>query len=123
MNNPVAPIDILAALQETLGSAGCLQGADIPERLCTDWSFLPAAKPIAALRPASTAEVSAVMRRCYADKIPVTPQGGLTGLCGGARPLDGGVALSLERMSGIEALDRNGMTMTVLAGTPLETIQ
>lgn len=123
MANPVAPIDVLAALHNVLGPAGCLHGADIPERFRTDWSFLPPAKPIAALRPASTAEVSAIMQHCHAHKIPVTPQGGLTGLCGGARPLDGGVALSLERMSGIEALDRDGMTMTVLAGTPLETIQ
>ena len=75
------------------------------------------------LRPSTTQEVAEILRHCHAHQIPVTPQGGLTGLCGGARPLDGGVALSLERFSGIEALDPVGMTMTVRAGTPLETIQ
>ena len=50
-------------------------------------------------------------------------QGGLTGLCGGATPQDEEVALSLERLSGIEELDQASMTMTVLAGTPLQAIQ
>ncbi|SDW67897.1 FAD-binding oxidoreductase [Roseicitreum antarcticum] len=115
--------DLLAELRGVLGPAGCLQGADMPARNRTDWSFLPPADPLAVLRPASTSEVVAILRHCHAQGIQVTPQGGMTGLCGGARPLDGGVALSLERMSGVEAIDPHGMTMTVLAGTPLETIQ
>ena len=51
------------------------------------------------------------------------PQGGLTGLCGGARPEAGWVAISLERMVGIEEIDPASATMTVRAGTSLETIQ
>lgn len=115
--------DILEDLRRTLGPAGCLQGHDLPARNRTDWSFLPPADPLAVLRPASTADVVAIMRHCSTHGIAVTPQGGMTGLCGGARPLDAGVALSLERMSGVEEIDRDGMTMTVWAGTPLETIQ
>ena len=53
----------------------------------------------------------------------MVPQGGLTGLAGGAQPIADGVLLSLERMSGIEELDPVMATMTVLAGTPLATIQ
>ncbi|MGA7778342.1 MAG: FAD-binding oxidoreductase, partial [Paraburkholderia sp.] len=48
---------------------------------------------------------------------------GLTGLCGGARPIDGAIALSLERMTGIEEIDTASATMTVHAGTPLEVVQ
>jgi FAD/FMN-containing dehydrogenase len=51
------------------------------------------------------------------------PQGGLTGLCGGARPEAGWVALSLERMVGVEEIDPASATMTVRAGTPLEAVQ
>ncbi len=123
MNESIAVMDHLARLRRDLGPSGCLEGADLPARNRTDWSFMAPTSPIAVLRPTSTEDVSKIMRDCHAAGIPVTPQGGLTGLCGGARPLDGGVALSLERMSGIEALDPAGMTMTVLAGTPLETIQ
>lgn len=113
----------LSELREILGPAGCMEGADLPLRNRSDWSFLPPAAPLAVLRPTTTEEVVQIMRRCYANELTVTPQGGLTGLCGGARPLDGGIALSLERLVGIEELDSVGMTMTVRAGTPLETIQ
>ena len=49
---------------------------------------------------ATTEQVAAALRVCHAHRQPVVPQGGLTGLCGGARPATGGVALSLERMVG-----------------------
>lgn len=113
----------LGHLKDILGPSGYLEGAALPERNRTDWSFLPPADPVAVLRPTDTAQVSAIMAHCHRQRIRVTPQGGLTGLVGGARPLDGGIALSLERMSGIESIDPDGMTMTVLAGTPLEAIQ
>jgi len=44
-------------------------------------------------------------------------------LCGGGNPRDGELAISLERLSGIEELDTASMTMTVKAGTPLQVIQ
>ena len=50
-------------------------------------------------------------------------QGGLTGLAGGACLVGGEVALSLERMRGIEQIDSVSATMTVLAGTPLQVVQ
>lgn len=113
----------LDELRRLLGPQGFKDGADLPQRNRTDWSFLPPTDPVAVMRPTTTEEVASILRHCVANGIPVTPQGGLTGLCGGARALDGGVALSLERMSGIDAIDPVGMTMTVQAGTPLETIQ
>ena len=53
------------------------------------------------LRPASTAEVAAVVRLCAAARMPIYPQGGNTGLCGGAVPdAEGrGIVLSLGRMN------------------------
>jgi FAD/FMN-containing dehydrogenase len=110
-------------LSALLGPSGYLTGANIPARNCTDWSFLPPTEPSAVLRPTTTDEVAAILRHAHDKGIKVTPQGGLTGLVGGARPLDGGIALSLERMTGIEEIDLDGMTMTVRAGTPLEVIQ
>ncbi|MBU1312916.1 MAG: FAD-binding oxidoreductase [Alphaproteobacteria bacterium] len=114
---------LLAELRLGLGASAVLSGSDLPERNRTDWSFLPYADPMAVVRPGSTEEVAKALRLCHGAGVSVTPQGGLTGLCGGARPLDGGIALSLERMHGIEAIDPVGMTMTVRAGTPLEVIQ
>ena len=79
--------------------------------------------PLALIRPQSTRAVSAALAVCHEHAIPVVPQGGLTGLVGGATPVDRCVILSLERMTGIETLDRSAATMTVRAGTPLALVQ
>ncbi|MCW5771692.1 MAG: FAD-binding oxidoreductase [Rhodospirillaceae bacterium] len=113
----------LAALREALGADGVRTGDDIPARNANDWSTAAPVAPLALLRPRSTAEVSAALRICHAHGIPVTPQGGLTGLVGGATPVAGGVALTLERMNGVEEIDTATATATAMAGTPMEAVQ
>ncbi|MFH6783366.1 MULTISPECIES: FAD-binding oxidoreductase [Methylobacterium] len=113
----------IAALVAELGTRTVLAGADRPARNESDWSTLGPQAPLAVVRPATTEAVAAAMRICAAHGVPVVPQGGLTGLCGGARPIPGAVALSLERMTGIEAIDPASATMTVRAGTPLQVVQ
>lgn len=113
----------LLALQAQLGPQAVLTGDAIPERNRNDWSSQAPAHPIAVIRPQDAAEVSMALKACAQAGLKVVPQGGLTGLCGGARPEDGWVALSMERMVGIEEVDPAGNTMTVWAGTPLEVIQ
>lgn len=82
-----------------------------------------AGSPVAMLRPRSTAEVSNMLAMCHAARQPVVPWGGLTGLVDGAQCEEGEVALSLQLMNGIEAIDVEGLTMTVKAGTPLVSVQ
>ena len=120
---PSAALAALAGLRDRLGPAAVLIGADVPERNCNDTGSLPPQSPLAVVRPVNAQEVSATLRACRSVGVPVVPQGGLTGLCGGARPEAGWVALSLERMVGIEEIDAASATMTVLAGTPLELVQ
>lgn len=114
---------LLAALHEALGDGGMLVGDAIPPRNLTDWSGLPPCRPAALLLPATTEQVSAALRLCHAQRQPVVPQGGLTGLAGGAQPGTGDIALSLERMVGVEEVDAMAATLTVQAGTPLEVVQ
>jgi FAD/FMN-containing dehydrogenase len=114
---------LFAALRDALGAAAVLTGNDIPTRNEQDWSTLGPQRPLAVLRPTDTPGVAAAMRICAQYRVPVVPQGGLTGLCGGARPIEGAVALSLERMVGIEEIDPASATMTVKAGTPLQSVQ
>jgi len=73
--------------------------------------------------PRTTEQVSAILTICNEERLPVTPQGGLTGIAGGGVPVVPSLLLSLERMRGIEELDPAGRTMTVQAGTILETVQ
>ncbi|TNC09865.1 FAD-binding oxidoreductase [Methylobacterium terricola] len=114
---------VIAALVAELGERTVLAGPDRPARNESDWSTLGPQAPLAVVRPATTEAVAAAMRICARYGVPVVPQGGLTGLCGGARPVPGAVALSLERMTGIEAIDPASATMTVRAGTPLQVVQ
>ena len=110
-------------LRAALGPAGFLAGKDIPVRNSADSSVLPPQPPLAVIRPASTDEVSAALAIASRHRLVLTVQGGLTGLCGGATPAPGSLALSLERLTGIEEIDGRAMTITVRAGTPLETMQ
>lgn len=114
---------VLTALRQELGDTDVLTGDQISEKYLKDWSDERGGIPLAVVRPRSTQQVAQVLRICQSHGQAVTPQGGLTGLAGGAVPSQGSVVLSMERMSGITAIDTDSATMTVLAGTPLQVIQ
>ncbi|MFQ3458335.1 FAD-binding oxidoreductase [Bradyrhizobium sp. UFLA01-814] len=126
MNTTTTPVDapeqLFGALSEELGPSAVLTGAEIPNRNCKDWHSLPQV-PLAVIRPVDAQGLSSAVVECRRLGLPFVAQGGLTGLCGGAVPEAGWVAISLERMTGIDEIDRAALTMTVKAGTPLETIQ
>ncbi|MGA8260939.1 MAG: FAD-binding oxidoreductase [Arenicellales bacterium] len=113
---------LVSDLQTSLGDA-VLVGDAIPERHYSDWTRLARCRPLALVRPASTAEVAGVLRLCHAHRCPVVPQGGLTGLAGGAVPTGDSVALSLERLAGDVYVDTAAGTLTTPAGTTLEAVQ
>ncbi len=71
-------------------------------------------------RPGSTQEVSLLLRLAHENRIPVTPRGGGTGLCGGCVPALGGMVLSLERMNAIVEIDPDNLMAVVEAGLRLE---
>ena len=114
---------IVDRLRNQLADGAVLSGAGIGERYSVDYTGENAQPPLAVVRPGSTAEVAAVLRACSEFAQPVVVQGGLTGLAGGATPRKGEIALSLERLNGIEELDPVSMTITARAGTPLQAVQ
>lgn len=73
------------------------------------------------LRPASTQEVSEILKTAGETGTAIVPQGGNTGLVGGQIPFDGGdeVIVSLSRMNRVRAIDPVGNTLTVDAGVVL----
>ncbi len=115
--------EILSALARELGADAVIGGAEISDKYAVDVSGENARKPIAVVLPKSTEDVAAALKLCSAARQPVVVQGGLTGLSGGATPKNSELALSLERMAGIESLDSSSMTLTALCGTPLQSIQ
>ncbi len=98
-------------------------GPDIPARYRRDWMGEAEITPLALLRPRNTAEVSRAMALCNRLGVGVVPQGGMTGLAGGAQPVAGAVALSLDRMGAIEEIDEVMATVTVQAGAVLGDVQ
>ncbi|HQG28605.1 MAG TPA: FAD-binding oxidoreductase, partial [Candidatus Ozemobacteraceae bacterium] len=72
--------------------------------------------PEAVVKPASTAEVAAVMKLASRERIPVTPRGAGSGLSGGAVPLFGGIVMTFERMNRIVEFDAANLTITVQPG-------
>lgn len=116
-------VDVVTALRSALGTEIVQLPAEFAGRKNSDWSRMPCAEPIALVRPRTTDEVATALRICHAHRQAVVTQGGLTGLAGGACLHGGEVALSLERMKGIDAIDPVSATMTVWAGTPLQVVQ
>ncbi len=111
------------ALRDALGPDMVSLPHEFAGRQNADSSRMPCAEPLALIRPRSTEHVATALRICHQHGQPVVTQGGLTGLAGGACMLGGEVALSMELMSGIESIDTIGAAMTVLCGTPLQTVQ
>ncbi len=114
---------VITALRAVLKPGQVLTGADIPARNKQDASRGPETEPLALVLPRSTQDVSAILAICNAHHQPVIPQGGMTGLVKAAHPDKAEIAVSMERMVGIEEIDNQAGTLTVRAGTPLITIQ
>ncbi|WP_276501052.1 FAD-binding oxidoreductase [Terrimonas pollutisoli] len=79
--------------------------------------------PEVVIKPLTTEEISAIMKICNRDRIPVTPRGAGTGLSGGALPHLGGVLLSTERMNSILHIDERNLQVTTEPGVITETLQ
>jgi FAD/FMN-containing dehydrogenase len=123
VSTPAEFSSTLAALRDALGADAVRVGEQIGERSMTDWTRHEPTRAAALLLPRTTEQVSQALAICHAAHQPVVPQGGMTGLAGGAIPRATDIALSLERMTGVEEIDPAAATMTVLAGTTLQTAQ
>jgi len=108
--------EIRRRLEEIVGAEYVSDADEDLEKHGVDESLEPPHPPEVVVRPASTEEVSAVMRLAYEERIPVTPQGSRTGLSGGAHPVHGGIALSLERMNRILEIDEENLMAIVEPG-------
>src|SRR5436190_7809227 len=79
--------------------------------------------PEVILKPRTAEEISAILKICNKEKIPVTPRGAGTGLSGGALPHLGGVLLSTERMNSILNIDEQNLQVITEPGVITEVLQ
>ena len=98
---------LIETFKSEFGDKAVLTGEQIGDKYLSDWSGESAkTTPLAIIRPANTMEVSVLLKHCFDARQAVAIQGGMTGLSGGAVPENNELAVSLERMSGIEEIDK-----------------
>jgi len=117
--------ELVAHFARIVGDKHILTGARDTAAYATDWRKRYLGTPLAVVRPGATAEVAAVVKACAETRTAIVPQGGNTGLCGGATPDASGkqVIVSLGRMNRIRSIDPLNNTMTAEAGCVLASLQ
>ncbi len=123
MNEKSPPL--IGALRACVGTAQVLTEPDDLAPYNADWRGYYRGKALAVVRPGTAAEVAAVVRLAAAAGTAIVPQGGNTGLCGGATPTEdrSQLIVSLTRLKRVRAVDAANATMTVEAGLTLHDAQ
>ena len=125
-NSGKGRLDFELSLRSILGEGrGWLPAADGRiAAFCREPSGRFDHRPLGVARPKSVDQLRAVVELCAAGRVAIVPQGGNTGLNGGAvpGPSDRGIILSLGRMNRILAIDPVDLTVTVEAGVALTTL-
>jgi FAD/FMN-containing dehydrogenase len=116
---------LIDALARIVGRDHVLTGDAEVAPYVVDWRGRYQGAARAIVRPATSAEVAAIVAQCHEARIPIVPQGGNTGMCGGATPDASGreIVVSLARLRSIRAVDRQNATITVEAGATLAAVQ
>ncbi len=116
---------VLEDIRRLVGDAGWIDDAARMAPYLDEMRGLFRGRAAAVVCPADTAEVSRVLAVCNAARLGVVPQGGNTGLCGGAAPDAHGdqIVLSLRRMNRIRSIDAVNFTLTAEAGCILADVQ
>jgi FAD/FMN-containing dehydrogenase len=116
---------LIDRLRDTLGEGAVLTDPSDTASYVADWTGRFRGSALAVVRPGDAGQVAAVVRLCAEAGVSVVPQGGNTGLAGGATPDGSGetVVVSLERMRRVRAVDPVADTITVEAGVVLQTLQ
>jgi FAD/FMN-containing dehydrogenase len=114
----------LARAGALLGPRGLTSDPELLDPWLTDWRGRFTGRALAMASPASTQEVAALVRLCGEFGVPIVPQGGNSGMCGGATPDESGTALllSLRRMNVIRDVSSDARQVVCEAGVVLQTL-
>ena len=108
-----------------IGASRLLTAPEDTAPYLTDWRGRFIGRAQAVVLPATTDEVAAIVSACAEHHTPIVPQGGNTGLVGGATPDTSGhaIVLSLKRLNRVREVDAINGTITVEAGCVLYDVQ
>ena len=115
---------LIDTLEHIIGAEHVLTGEHL-QAYERDWRGREQGRALCVVRPAQTAQVSAVVKACAAAGVPMVPQGGNTGLVMGSTPDTSGreVVINLQRMNKVRHLDAANATITAEAGCILQHLQ
>ena len=115
----------LAELADIVGDQACVTDPQALEPHVTEWRNVLHGRALAMASPGSTAQVAEVVKLCAVAGVAIVPQGGNTGLCGGAIPDESGqqLILSLARLDRIRSIDPEDFSMVAEAGCILAKLQ
>ncbi|MEO7663898.1 MAG: FAD-linked oxidase C-terminal domain-containing protein [Candidatus Limnocylindrales bacterium] len=86
-------------------------------------AYLEAGLPGAVAVPATTAEVSGLLRLAARHRVAVVPRGAGTGLSGGAAGIEGALTIALTRMDAILEIDRANLCVITQPGVINATLK
>lgn len=112
---------ILDELRTAIGAAHVLTGTDMAP-WAQDWIGKYKSTPLAVVRPGSTEDASSILKLAQANKVPVVPVSGNTGLSGGTQAPAGSLILSLARMNRIRKIKPDARLVSVDGGVVLEAL-
>jgi glycolate oxidase len=115
--------DIVEALTDVVGGAAVSTGDAIDDDYTHDEALTAIAqRPVAVVRPGTTAEVARVVELAAQAGVPLTARGSGTGLSGACIPVDGGIVVSFERMNDIIEIDLDNHVAVVQPGVTLDQL-
>lgn len=113
----------LEQFRSLLGDPYVLTQPEDLESYCHDYTEDLHFVPDVVLQPGTTAEISAIMTYCSAERIPVTPAGARTGLSGGMLAVQGGVILATDRLNQILDIDTRNLQVTTQPAVITQALQ
>ncbi|MEL7197397.1 MAG: FAD-binding oxidoreductase [Pseudomonadota bacterium] len=125
MDGTDSKTEFMKEASDLLGAKGLSVDPDTLAPWLTDWRGRYTGQAMALASPASTQEVAALVALCSKYRVPIVPQGGNSGMVGGATPDTSGdaVILSLRGMDTIRSIDTDSSQAVCEAGVILQTFQ
>ena len=116
---------VIDSLKAIVGSGGWTSDEHELEPFLTEWRGVLKGRTPILLRPSSTEQVAGIVRTCAEHGVAIVPQGGNTGMCGGAVPDGSGdqVVLNLSRLNRIRRVDPEDFSLVAESGCVLADVQ
>jgi len=108
--------DILAAIKLIVGDDAVITNHHDLEKYSHDETEDLTYYPEVVVKPQTPEQISALMKLCNEQVIPVTPRGAGTGLSGGALPVMGGLLIAMELFNKVLNIDEQNLQATVEPG-------